>query len=385
MKLPLKGFTVLEFSQYMAGPYAGLRLADLGARVIKIERPVYGDACRQLVTKNMKAGDDSVLFHTVNRNKESFQANLKDPNDIELIKKLLPQVDVITHNFRPGIMQRLGLDYETVRVINPKLIYAEVSGYGDKGPWKSKPGQDLLAQSMSGLTWLSGNGSDDPIPFGAAVADMVCGSNLAQAIMAALLRRRKTGQGAKVEVSLMESILDFQFEGLTAYLNADSNPHSTLPKRSDVANAHAYLGAPYGIYATKDSYIAIAMGSIETLSELLELPELLSFADNNRYYVERNAAKTLIAEHLITQTTDHWLRKLEAQEYWCSNVLTYNQLVETEGYKALEMEMTITRNEDISLLTTRCPIRLNGNKIYHPNAAPILGQDTASISKEFSL
>ena len=385
MKLPLEGLTVLEFSQYMAGPYAGLRLADLGARVIKIERPIFGDACRSLVTKNMKAGDDSVLFHTVNRNKESFQANLKDPDDVEVIKRLLPQVDVITHNFRPGIMERLGLDFDTVSQINPQLIYAQISGYGDSGPWKRKPGQDLLAQSMSGLTWLSGNKDDDPIPFGAAVADMVCGSNMVQAILAALLRRRKTGQGAKVDVSLMESILDFQFEGLTAYLNDDSNPSNELPTRSETASAHAYLGAPYGIYPTQNGYIALAMGSIETLSNLLGLNELADYSSNNRYYLDRDSAKSIIAKHLATQTTEHWIAKLEAGEYWCSDVLTYNQLVETDGYKSLEMEMTITRQDEISLVTTRCPIRLNGNKIYHPKAAPILGDHTTNIKQEFNL
>ena len=141
---------MLEFSQYLSGPSAGLRLADLGARVIKIERPVTGDACRQLAIKNLWAPDgSSLLFHTINRNKESFSADLKNPDDLQLIKQLIEKADVVTHNFRPGIMQKAGLDYDEVKAINPKIIYAEITGYGKNGPWKDRPGQDLLLQSMT--------------------------------------------------------------------------------------------------------------------------------------------------------------------------------------------------------------------------------------------
>ncbi|MDP4880254.1 MAG: CoA transferase, partial [Opitutales bacterium] len=127
MKLPLEGLTVLEFSQYLAGPYAGLRLADLGARVIKVERPGKGDACRQLATKNLYVEDDSLVFHTINRNKESFAANLKDPADVEKVKQLIATADVMTHNFRPGVMEKIGLDYDTVKAIQPGIIYGTVT------------------------------------------------------------------------------------------------------------------------------------------------------------------------------------------------------------------------------------------------------------------
>src|SRR5216683_1755195 len=170
MKRPLEGLVVLEFSQYLAGPYAGLRLADLGARVIKIERPGTGDAGRQLATKNLFADGDSLIFHTINRNKESYAANLKDGADLEKVKRLIARADVMTHNFRPGVMEKIGLDYQNVRALNPRLVYGVVTGYGKDGPWKDKPGQDLLAQSVSGLTWLTGNSGDPPVPFGLATA-----------------------------------------------------------------------------------------------------------------------------------------------------------------------------------------------------------------------
>src|SRR5690242_9640161 len=174
--LPLQGITVLEFSQYLSGPSAGLRLADLGARVIKIERPGTGDACRQLAIKNLWLDDSSLLFHTINRNKESFSADLKNADDVSLIKKLIAKADVLTHNFRPGIMEKIGLDFASVKKINEKIIYAEITGYGKNGPWKDKPGQDLLLQSISGLVHTSGDEEHDPVPFGIAIADIMSGT-----------------------------------------------------------------------------------------------------------------------------------------------------------------------------------------------------------------
>lgn len=379
-KLPLAGITVLEFSQYLAGPYAGLRLADLGARVIKIERPKYGDACRQLATKNMWADGDSVLFHTINRNKESFAANLKDPTDVDTVKKLIAQADVITHNFRPGIMARLGLDYDNVKAINPTIIYGEVSGYGDIGPWKDKPGQDLLAQSVSGLTWLSNNADQAPTPFGIAVADMLCGTHLAQGLLAALVQKKRKGIGAKVNVSLLESILDFQFEGFTSFLNNNQQ----LPTRSEIANAHAYLGAPYGIYATQNNHIAISMGNLKLLCECIGLSGLENFYDIDTQFEHRDTIKAKLVEHFAKQTTEHWLSVLASTKYWCSAVLNYEQLSQEEAYQLLAMEQTVNRGET-SVTTTRCPIRINGEKLYSSTPAPKIGSANAALSKEFNL
>src|SRR3954462_7965115 len=143
-QLPLKGLIVLEFTQYLSGPSAGLRLADLGARVIKIERPVSGDACRKLAIKDLWVDDSSLLFHTINRNKESYCADIKNADDLELLKKIIAKADVMIHNFRPGVMKKCGLDFDSVHKINPQIIYGEISGYGTQGPWKDKPGQDLL-------------------------------------------------------------------------------------------------------------------------------------------------------------------------------------------------------------------------------------------------
>ena len=168
---PLEGILVLDFSQFLAGPVAAMRLADLGARVIKIERPGTGDIGRTLAFAGKSADGDTISFHAMNRNKESVAADLKDPADLAWIKHLVTRADVIVQNFRPGVMERIGLDYESVRALNPAIVYGSATGYGDTGPWKDRPGQDLLAQSVSGMPWLSGSRDDGPVPVGISIAD----------------------------------------------------------------------------------------------------------------------------------------------------------------------------------------------------------------------
>ncbi len=377
MKLPLEGLTVLEFCQYLAGPAAGLRLADLGARVIKIERPQGGDACRQLAIKNLFVDGDSTVFHTVNRNKDSYAADLKNPDDLQRVKQLISRADVLTHNFRPGVMDKIGLDYERVREINPRLVYAEVSGYGKVGPWRGKPGQDLLAQSMSGLTWLSGSAGDGPTPFGLAMGDMLCGAHLVQGILAALVRRGKTGQGCLVEVSLMESLIDFQFEVLTTHFQDGE----TLPQRAAVRNAHAYLSAPYGIYQTSDGWLAIAMGSLSRLAECIGCRDLDAFLeDPEAGFERRDEIKSILAGHFLQRSTADWLAILEPADYWCSEVLDYRQLTSHEAWRSLAMDQTVRRGNGTEIRTLRCPIRIDGERIFSPKAAPVLGENTTSIN-----
>src|SRR5579863_9393392 len=300
---PLAGLLVLDFSQFLAGPSCALRLADLGARVMKVERPVSGDLCRSLYISDLELDGDSTLFHSINRNKESFAADLKSEAGGAELRQLLMRADVVIHNFRPGVIERLGFDYDAISRLNPRIVYAEVSGYGKAGPWREKPGQDLLVQSVSGLAWLSGNADQAPVPMGIAVADLFAGAHLAQGILACLVRRGISGRGGRVEVSLLESVLDFQFEVLTTFLNDGGK----LPVRSAVNNAHAYLGAPYGIYPTGDGYLALAMGSVVRLGELLECPALLAYDNPKDHFLRRDEIKRILVSHLRSRTTADWL------------------------------------------------------------------------------
>lgn len=378
---PLEGVLVLEFAQFMAGPSAGLRMADLGARVIKIERPNSGEAGRQIALKNLFLDGSSLVFHTANRNKESYAANLKNPQDLERVKKLIQQADVMTHNFRPGVMEKIGLDYGKVKAINPKMIYATVTGYGTTGAWVKKPGQDLLVQSMSGFANLTGNKKDDPVPVGAAISDIITGTHLVHGVLASLIKRGKTGVGALVEVSLLESTLDFQFEVITTYLN-DGNKK---PERAKQGSAHAYLGAPYGVYKTKDGYMSLAMGSLLELGEILQCDALANYTDTDSWFTQRDEIMDILRGFLIQKNTQEWLDILEPKGIWCSDVYDYKKLLNHEGFKVLGMDQKLPLLSGEEVHTTRCPIRLDDQKIYASKPAPRVGQHTEEIRKEFNL
>jgi len=381
-ELPLTGLVVVDLCQFLSGPYATLRLQDLGARVIKIERPDGGDLSRRLYLSDTEIGGDSTLFHAINRSKESLALDLKDPADIAALKKLLGQADVMLQNFRPGVIERLGLDYDAVKAINPRLVYGSITGYGSEGPWVQRPGQDLLAQARSGVMWLNGDDDQGPVPFGLAVADMLAGAAIAQGVLASLVRRGVTGRGAHVETSLLEVLVDFQFEVLTTHLNDGRR----APKRSGFRSAHAYLSAPYGVYPTADGYLAIAMTPLGKLADLLELPALDTWRDDPRsWFVHRDAIKQVIATRLATQPTTHWLAILEPADIWCAKVLSWPELLDSEGFKALDMLQTVTREDDVAILTTRSPIRIDGQRARTSRAAPLIGEQSARIRAEFGL
>jgi CoA:oxalate CoA-transferase len=374
---PLEGLLVLDMAQFLAGPSAALKLGDLGARVIKIERPGLGDIGRTLYLSDTQVGGDSTLFHAINRNKESFAADLKDPGDLEAVHQLAARADVVIQNFRPGVADRLGIGAAAMRARHPRLIHATISGYGDEGPWAHLPGQDLLAQAVSGVMWLNGSAGDGPVPFGLSVADMLAGHVLVQGILAALVRRGITGEGATVETSLLEAIVDFQFEVLTTHLNDDLR----APQRAAFNNAHAYLAAPYGVYATADGHLALAMTPLAVLARLLELPALGEFVDGFR---ERDTIKRIIATRLAEHSTAHWLDVLRAEDVWCAPVMDWQGLLEAEAFQRLDMLQRVER-DGIGLTTTRSPLRIDGARGRNPAAAPATGADTARIRHEFGL
>jgi crotonobetainyl-CoA:carnitine CoA-transferase CaiB-like acyl-CoA transferase len=378
---PLEGLVVLDFSQFLAAPAAAMRLADLGARVIKIERPGTGDICRQLYISNLAVEDDSTLFHSINRNKDGLSLDLKKPEDLARARKLIARADVLIENFRPGVMKKLGLDDEAVRAINPRIVYGTVTGYGAVGPWAGKPGQDLLLQSMSGLVWLSGDRDDPPTPMGLAVVDLTASAHLVEGILAVLVRRGVTGLGGRVEVSLLESILDLQFEVITTHLNDGGRE----PDRSSVNNGHAYVSAPYGIYRTADGHLALAMGSIPVLGRLLGCPPLESYEDPRTWFDRRDEIKRMLRDHLAAQPTRHWLEILEPADIWCAEVYTWSRLRQTEGYRALDMEQEIVCPRGTRIPTLRCPIRIDGEIYKSPKGAPAVGQHSEAIAKEFGL
>jgi CoA:oxalate CoA-transferase len=381
MTLPLDGFLVLDFSQFLAGPSAALRLADLGASVIKIERPGGGELGRQLYISDCQLDGDSTLFHTINRNKRSYAADLKSPKDIASIRRLIAKADVLIENFRPGVMDRLGLGYDAVKQLRPELVYSTVTGYGSNGPWKDKPGQDLLVQSISGLTWLSGHRDSPPTAMGLAVVDMFAGAHLTQGILASLVGRARTGRGGRVEVSLLESALDMQFEVFTTYLNDGQRQ----PDRGSIHSAHAYLSAPYGIYQTSDGYLALAMGPIPELAATIGAAGLDKFVDRSSWFENREQIQAALAERLKSRSTADWLGILEAKDIWCADVMNWQQLMQHGGFQAIDMVQTVKTSLGTELRTTRCPIRINQTVHKSSRGAPRVGEHTDAIQREFRL
>jgi CoA:oxalate CoA-transferase len=376
----LEGLVVLDMSQFLSGPFAALRLGDLGARVIKIERPDGGDLCRRLYLTDTEIGGDSTLFHAINRGKLGFAADFKNPADVAAVKGLIGRADVIIQNFRPGVVERLGLDYESARAANPRIVYASITGYGEDGPWAMLPGQDLLAQARSGLMWLNGDRDQGPVPFGLAIADLLAGSAIVQGVLAALVRRGRTGQGAHIETSLLEALVDFQFEVLTTYLNDGGR----VPARSAFRNAHAYLAAPYGVYATSDGWIAIAMTPLDKLAKALDLPSIAGLPAKAGFE-RRDEIKQAIADHLASQPTAYWLGRMQPIDIWCAEVMDWPALIESEAFRRLDLLQTVIQAQGHAVRTTSSPIRVDGERARCSSAAPRIGEHTEALKAEMGL
>lgn len=367
---PLDGLLVIDMAQFLSGPSAALRLLDLGARVIKVERPGIGDICRTLYLSDTSLDDASTLFHAINRGKQGIAIDFKTDVGRAALLRLAEQADVVIQNFRPGVADRLGVGPEALRARNPRLVVGTISGYGEDGPWVDLPGQDLLAQALSGVMWLTGDADHGPVPVGLSVGDMLAGHILVEGILAALVRRGISGAGATVETSLLEALVDFQFEVLTTHLNDGGR----APRRAQQRNAHAYLSAPYGVYRTADGWMALAMTPLAKLAPLLEteLP--------GDPFADRDALKTRIAEILATRPTDAWMERLRAEDIWCAPVLDWPGLLATEAFRRLDM---IQRGDGFA--TTRGPARIDGIRPPGTTRAPMIDQHGEAIRTEFAL
>jgi crotonobetainyl-CoA:carnitine CoA-transferase CaiB-like acyl-CoA transferase len=384
---PLEGMLVLDFSQFLAGPVAATRLADLGARVIKIERPGEGDIGRTLAFAGSRAGADTVSFHAMNRGKESVVADMKDPADRAFVMRLVERADVVIENFRPGVSERLGLDYASLREVNPRIVHGSITGYGRSGPWVKRPGQDLLAQSIAGLPWLSPG--EAPQAVGLSVADHLASCHLAHGVTAMLLRRERTGEGGTVETSLLESLLDREFELLSVKL---TDPDAIGAGFGEVSNgehgAHRFLSAPYGIYPTADGNLSIAMNPVPKIGELLGIAELAEFADPQSWWDHQAEIEGLIAARLATRSTAEWLEVLDAADVWCAPVHTIDELVRHEGFAEIGMVQRISRIEAdgarTEVETMMSPLRIDGERLAPATvtAAPVLGADSEAVRAE---
>lgn len=364
---PLEGLRVVDFSQFLSGPYCSLRLLDLGAEVLKVENPDGGDLTRRLYLSGARIGEDSTLFHAINRGKRSVALDLKTPDGRSRALDLARSADIVIQNFRPGVAERLGLGYSDLSKDNPKLIFGSISGYGPDGPWANLPGQDLLVQARSGVLWLSGDRDSGPVPIGIPVADIMAGAHLAQGILAALFQREKRDIGALVETSLLEAMVDLQFEFLTTYLNNGHEP----PVRSVTGSANGYQPAPYGLYETADGHVALAMGDIAALADTLDLQplsDMLANGTDEPGFTLRDDIQALIAERLKTEKSEAVEDLLVADGLWCARVLTWDDLLASQTFRSLDLVHHCPGGERL----IKSPLRINGTRGPVKGLAPRL-------------
>jgi crotonobetainyl-CoA:carnitine CoA-transferase CaiB-like acyl-CoA transferase len=307
----------------MMGPWATQFLGDMGAEVVKVERPGSGEWERGLRAMGELLAGQSPFFLAMNRNKKSLTLNLKHERAREIVMKLAESSDLVTENFRPGVLDRLGMGYEDLRSVNPSIVYVAGSGFGPDGPYVDRPGQDLLIQAMSGLAAYGGRRSDPPTPSGSSIVDASTALLLAFSALVGLFHRERTGEGQRIDVSLFGTAIALQCQELTAFMNMARGWD-----RSEAGIGGAWLSAPFGIYRTADGHIAIAMASLAVVGELLELPELSQYDPPERAWADRDEAYRLIAERLTERSTGEWVKLLATRDVWCAPVQAFDDVVE---------------------------------------------------------
>lgn len=371
----LEGIRVLSFNHFLLGPVGIQVLGDLGADVIAIE-PVEGAFQRKWGGNNRQVDGQSVLFLTGGRNKRSLAIDLKAPEGRAIIEKLIASADVIAENYRPGVMEKLGFGYEAAKAINSKIVYASASGFGADGPYKDRPGQDLVIQAMSGLANITGGADQPPTPVGVSAADHHGAQILAMSILAALFRRERTGKGCKVDINLLSAGLDLQMESFVCYLNSPPQPQRAAPHL-----AGWIYPAPYGIYACKDGHIAISLGPMKTLATALSIPQVAGFSDADAFE-RRTEIAEWVQESVGGMTLDECEALLDAHKMWFSRVNDYDAVVNDPQVRHNGSVMTVEGATGATVRLLAHPARYDGELPPVRIPPQPLGAQTAEILSE---
>ena len=373
----LSGYKVLDCSIAMAGPFAAQRLGDLGADVIKIEPPT-GEWQRHAPAGGITGNKINVSFLSLNRNKRSLAIDLKSAGGKQIIQKLAAQADVFIQNYRPGVAGRLGVDYETLSALNPRLIYVSMSGFGEDGPYATRPGQDLLLQAMSGAMLSSGRAGEAPRAAGQYVVDAVAAYCAFEGVLAALLHRERTGEGQKVEVNMLDAITTIQMQELSVY-TVGHKPQV----RSAEPHAHVYIRAPYGTFATSDGYLALAMPDMNVLARVTEEPRLADYAGERDGWEKRDEIFALVRDTLARASTADWFAKLDAAGIWCSPVYGYADLVDDPQIAHNGTFVEYEHPTEGRIKTPGFPIRFSKTPSQVVRGAPLTGQHTDEVLRDF--
>lgn len=375
----LKGIRVLDCSIAMAGPFAAQRLGDMGADVVKVE-PTSGEWQRHASAGGATGNKINVSFLSLNRNKRSLAIDLKAPEGKAVLLDLVKDADVFLQNYRPGVAERLGVDYATLSAINPRLVYISMSGYGEDGPYRMLPGQDLLLQGMSGAMLSAGSEGTPPSPAGQYLVDAIAAYSAFEGALAALFHRERTGEGQLVQVNMLDAITTIQMQELSVF-TVGNKPQA----RTAEPHAHSYIRAPYGVFQTADGYMTLAMARFETLARELDDPFFADMEEEREGWTRRDEIFARLREHLARQTTAHWLEKFRAADIWCGPVYGYADLVEDPQIKHNGTFVEYDHPTEGRVKVPGFPIRFSRTPSAITRGAPLVGEHSEDILREAGL
>ena len=373
--MQLDGIKIVSFNHFLMGPLGIQFLADLGADVISIE-PVKGAFQRHWGGCDAKkAGGETTLELVANRNKRSLCLDLKDPDALSIAKELIATADVVAENFRPGVMDKLGLGYEVLQAINPTVIFAAASGFGADGPYVHRPGQDMIAQALSGLAWITGKEGETPRLVGTSAIDHHGAMIYAAGILGALVQKARTGKGCRVDVNLFSAALNLQAESLVCYFNGDK-PHSA---QQPTHVGSWYHEAPYGIYATADRPIGLSLGNLEVMCDAIGV----DFSGGQECaYKQRGEISEIFATQLRTKSFAQWAEIFESRGIWFTQVNSYEDLADDPQLKHNGDLIAVESWTGDSVTLVAHPVRYDGQPPSVRLAPQKLGAQTAEILTE---
>ena len=370
MALPLEGVKVLDLTSVMAGPYCSMVLGDMGAEVLKVENFPEGDASRRF---DPKVNGESYCFAVLNRNKKSVALDMKNPRGREIFMKLAAKADIITENFRPGVVKKLGIDYNTVSKFNPGVIYASMSGFGQTGPYGKKGGFDIVAQGMSGIMMMTGYPGGRPAKVGIAMNDIASGATALSGILGAYIGRLKTGTGQYLETSLLEAGLAWTFWEFGAYFGGGELPTATGTRHR--------RSTPYQAYKTRDGYVTVGANNNKLWRNFCTMvcgkPQWLTdprFVDVRSRLENIDELEKEIEAVFATQPTAHWVEKLDKAEVPGGPVYTYDQTLNDPHIKARNMVVEIEHPKIGRMKALGIPVKSTGELLAIRKPAPWLGQ-----------
>jgi crotonobetainyl-CoA:carnitine CoA-transferase CaiB-like acyl-CoA transferase len=375
----LSGYRVLDCSIAMAGPFAAQRLGDLGADVVKVE-PINGEWQRHVAAGGARGNKVNVSFLSLNRNKRSLAIDLKNPDGKAMLLELVKTADVFLQNYRPGVAKRLGVDYETLSKINPKLIYVSISGYGEDGPYLNRPGQDLVLQGMSGAMLSAGREGEPPTAAGQYLVDAITAYTAFEGALAALLHRERTGEGQLVQVNMLDAITTIQMQELSVFTVA-GKPQT----RSAEPHAHVYIRAPYGAFATTDGYIIVSFPKLANLGQVIGEDSFLTMDDEVDTWEKRDEIFAKTREKLKTKSSAEWLELLRAADIWCGPVYGYADLVEDEQIKHNGTFVEYDHPTEGHVKTPGFAIKFSKTPSTVERGAPLTGEHTRAVLAEAGL